>query len=371
MKTITKIFIALVLGVVFTLGAFPNIAHAEETEVQTDIADFDYYLTGTWQYNQQSGSFTGYDMVKRSDGYFSMSRIGTLDANHSQYNDAYLVMNTSQVWKMPLTTNQFEGGNYSVPSLSVNTCDFVINYDLPALDGWYTLQYDIFVGVTCNYNSYSNAVLTNTLTSDGAADFYTDANGHTFIVQYLDNDIRVSTTYSTACVSDMLHFRVVYEGDQNDTSLEFHLGDYISNHIAGWRAGGLNGGRYNTESWYMIQSFFLPTLYYELEPPATPTPIPTPYPGQDTQESINAGVQQIVQGLDVQATPIPHPDDLTIDETIFDALDDMTLPDVTPAQSTFTNLWSIFNPLWAFVGLFAGSMTLVGIFMYCLKGRFI
>lgn len=368
MRTFSKILVAL-FGVLVGLFIYPSVASASDVEVSVD--DFDGQLTfGYSSTYQPSGTVTAYELTTRSLLRSSAPRIG------ADFDDAFQVYQGYAVNPsyLPLTDKLFSSVNYgNAYPVSITSFDLGIDYTLPALQGYYTVAYDIYFGVSVYVpRGNQNNTLTNIFTVDPSPYQWEDQNGHTFQILYQDDNPSITFTANgyTQTSTNFIHLRAYYIGVDSDETISLHLLEYFNTHIGTWSAQGVYGNGYDIPA-YSLQAFFVPEVTYLPEPPATPTPVPTPYPGQDTQESINQGVQVIVDVLDVSATPLPHPDELQIDETLFDSLESMTLPDVSPATDTFANLWTIFDPLWAFIGMLAGSLLVVGIFLYLLKGNFI
>lgn len=386
MKTITKIFIALILGVVFALGAFPHIAHADEVSL-VPLDSFEYTAKSSysnytspvymelernaWNSPFNSDTFClGYrDYIDSpSDGVFLYPTSGTVSQNGIQ---------------VARCAYEYQGKN--IQDFSITPQAFVIALDMSDnLNGYYRYECDFEYGVGFVIDPFqyttAPADLSPSYIYNSAPLHIPDSDTGMHISVYLvGEDVFVQgmrTGDYTQVTNALVHLHAVstfYYDSTYGTEVTFDLSPVFSNMVGTLTydmAPVRNTGRSQTAQAFYNNRVWS-ALYGNVEPPVTPTPTVTPYPGQDTQESINAGVQQIVQGLDVQATPIPQPDDLTIDETLFDMLESMTLPDVSPAEQTFTSLWTIFDPLWAFIGLMAGSMLVVGVYMYCLRGRFI
>lgn len=380
-KVLIKIFLPFFLGSFFALWAF-SFAYADEPDYGQEITIsssdvsmnlYGYYYTG----NNPPSSFSASTTYVRSDLRSYVRNTG------SGWDSAFQCAQTYQQnsSRLPLFDKVFQSVNYGdADTINISDVSFSIDYSLPSLSGWYTCTYDIYLGVGVGTpRNQTSSYCVNTFTVDGSADFYTDSDGHPFIIQYLDT---VQSTFlplnsSNTMRFDLLHFQAIYQGDHIDEVLSLNLYDYLHNHIAGWQASGVYGNGYNG-AFYTFQSFVDMHLYYMAEPPATPTPIPTPYPGQDTQESINQGVSniegqmnQLINSLNPVVSPVPTPADFTIDETLFDELESMTLPDVSAAEDTFSSLWEIFNPLWWLLALLFSVTFVIGIFLYVLRGGFI
>lgn len=378
-KVLIKIFLPFFLGSFFALWAF-SFAHADEpdygqeiTITSTDVSMnlYGYYYTGS----NIPSAFSASSTYVRSDLRSYQFRTG------SGWDSAFQCALTYQQLsdRLPLLDKSFTSSNYgnAVP-INISDVSFSVDYTLPSLAGWYTCTYDVYLGVGVGLprNNVASYCI-NSFTVDGSADFYTDSEGHPFILQYVDTVQSTFTAGGNTMRFDLLHFQAIYQGDHIDETLSLNLYDYLRNHIAGWQASGVYGNGYSIAA-YSFQSFVDMHVYYMAEPPATPTPIPTPYPGQDTQESINQGVSniegqmnQLINSLNPVVSPVPTPADFTIDETLFDELESMTLPDVSSAEDTFSSLWEIFNPLWWLLALLFSVTFVIGIFLYVLRGGFI
>lgn len=382
MKTITKIFIALILGVVLALGAFPHIAYADEIEIVPDVT---YELTASASVGYTNRVY----FEVPNDAYGNKYPINETNCMIGNYNDLGLVgtpvflssanrdatfgnfpLNYCANWYVPANAQDFSitfHGLHIALDMGENlngyyryTCDFLLGCCFNGASAYYR---QVTIDATPNY-TYNSAPLYISDSENGM-------HGTIYLVGQTDY---FYTIYQNSKVQNgLVKFRfesTFYYDSTYGTEVAFDLSPMFSSMIgplnydlSDFRAGGVNSNNYG-----YYNNRFLSKLFGNVEPPVTPTPTVTPYPGQDTQESINQGVQTIIQGLDVQASPIPTPADLTIDETIVDVLETMTLPDLTDAGTSYSNMWDIFTPAVTFLALLASSIFVVSVFLWILRG---
>lgn len=362
------------LSVSLVVGVSCLHAHAEDIEIlsYTDTLYLDSTLSvGQGSYNLVSDSMASLDSMSSSwyGGY------NLLDG----YRISYLYPVSDNLSGFATYLNQYysysiaNGSDRPLPaSLTLNDGSIVLD-TTGFHSGAYHYSCEIYVGI--GYNRIQH--LTNS-SFYVPATFALDSPGFTFNYVSASFVGKEQVTYYVAGGSasvDLLHFHFdeYFELDGSETSKTFAVGN-IFQWILGspisydFATQGPLGNRSNRNFYYFANNRFESELWKVDSLPVPPSPTPAPYPGQDTQESINQGVQTIISALDISATPIPTPADLEIDETIFE---EMTLPDVSSTATTFTNLWDIFDPLWSFIGLLAGSLLVVGVFCYILRGGFI
>lgn len=302
----------------------------------------------------------------------SASKVAYLDpyassSDFSFYNPGSYIGLNKLFQTYRLTTND----TVIVPSFELTFSDSSLSLDVSSLTpGYYRYEADFYLGI----GGGQNQVINSYASFDPVFTYITDSvpcsSGS---MVYLGTEDFTINDSSNGIASKFVHlyFEDTWYIDPTLESYEWNLTpgfQYLISSLQYNPALSLSKNRMvNVTTNFRISS----RLYGNVNPPITPTPSPTPYPGQDTQESINSGVQQIVTDLNISATPIPAPSELAIDETIFDVLETMTLPDISEAETSFTDLWSIFDPLWVFLGALFGSLTVVGIFLYFVRGGFV
>lgn len=270
--------------------------------------------------------------------------------------------------------------SYNMPDFTVSFSNLVISLDMSdQLNGYYRYTCDFMVGVgfvadplqyvsgdydfTPSY-TYNSAPLAIPDSEDGL---------HCMVYLVGEQEYSWASGSSSTTTCSLVHLRMestFYFDSTYGTDITFNLSPVFSNML-----GSLNfdlsalratGRSQSTNAYYNNRVWS--ALYGNVEPPVTPTPTVTPYPGQDTQESINQGVQQIVQGLDVQATPIPTPEAFTVSPTDLEILETMTLPDLSDTSETVSSIWDIFAPAGWFIAALVSAILVTSIFLYVLRG---
>lgn len=310
----------------------------------------------------------------------------------SPFTDQYCPLGTSVVVSDSVYLFDTSASNYlsvakdgyakSFQDWSMNFTNCEIGLDMSNFpNGYYRYSSDLYFGIGGAFTEYCNfgsAIdLKSSYTYTSAPFFIADSESGMHCTVYLVGETSYQRTENRANAGasetfNLIHIYIesTFQYDSTyGTDVVFQLKPWFDTNISSLSIDcsplrSLPSRHFD----FYVNNRWKSSLVGNVEPPVTPTPSPTPYPGQDTQESINAGVQQIVSDLNINATPIPTPAYLEIDETIFD---EMTLPDVSSTEETFTNLWDIFDPLWSFIGLLAGSLLVVGVFCYILRGGFI
>lgn len=374
MRAFTKILV-LLLGIALCGWFSINVAHAEEVELVPE----DYCILTS---SSPSDSLLQQEMersVLLSPFTNSYCQLGTT----SVVPDSVYLYNVNATSYLSIVNSGF-ANSFQDWSMTYKNAEIGLDMtDFP--NGYYRYSADLYFGIGggfseyCNFSSVINLKSTYTFTSAPLYIGDSEDGMHctVFIVgenTYQRPDNRANT--GAAELFNLIHIYIestFYFDSSYGTDVVFNIKPWFDSNISALSVdcSPLRAINQSRAFYFYANNRFSSSLVGNVDPPVTPTPSPTPYPGQDTQESINSGVQQIVQDLNVNATPVPAPDDLTIDETLFDVLDDLTLPDVTPAESTFEELWRIFDPLMPFIVLSGGSLLLVGVFMYCLRGHFI
>ena len=364
----------------FSIGAFCVFGSAEEVEI---VPNDDFTVLYFWQYgypDQTSFTLNTRHSCPSVGQWFG----GDFKTYDSLYNpDDELDNNNFNLYDQYLSCIR-EPINHGTAQNSYNVWlrDPWIDLDVSGyVPGWYRYEADIYLGLCFApyFMQYSDYDL---LTVNPSFTYVSDpVENNGLITQYYglqQSRNHLNGFWAKGIDSGMVHIGVSYTFylDGSDTVIgfapDFSVISPLNYDMTTFKAVN-NGNGYNGDTAFFANGRFTSTLYSNVEPPITPTPAPTPYPGQDTQESINAGVQLIVSDLNINATPIPTPADLTIDETVFDMLNDYTLPDVSDEDvvSTYSDLWSVFSPFWVFLGALFGSLLITSIFLYILRGGFV
>lgn len=276
---------------------------------------------------------------------------------------------------------------FEMSDFSVTYDNLVIGLDMSnQVNGYYRYECDFYIGVAVAPDSFYSGSglsdLTPTFTFSSAPLSIGDSEQGMHCTVYLvgENEYTVSFNNARSAKLSLIHFHLesTFNFDsQYGSEVAFYLSPVFSNMISSLSFDmspvRSAGGTPSCNCYYnnRVKS----VLYSNVDPPITPTPSPTPYPGQDTQESINAGVSQIESQvsqltniLDVHATPVPVPEELTIDETVIDVLESMTLPDIEDSRSTMSTMWEIFTPAVWYLALLAAAIFAVSIFLWILRG---
>lgn len=267
----------------------------------------------------------------------------------------------------------WDGYDYTVPSFQLTLHDSSITLDVTnLLAGWYRYEAEIYVGVTV-FGDANGPTFDPVFTYD-SSEFPLGVNGK---IYYAGTEDLTTGGYGCLYGTQLVHFHFedTWEVDPEVEEYTWNITPAFQYLISSLQySGGLTTCNFGVATNNRFQS----KLFGSVEPIVSPTPFPTPYPGQDTQESINQGVSniegqmnQLINTLNPLVSPIPTPADLTIDETLFDELETMTLPDVSDAQQTYSALWEIFDPLWWIIALLFSVTFVIGIFLYVLRGGFI
>lgn len=274
--------------------------------------------------------------------------------------------------------------------------DFTITYDNIVIEldlsdlpnGYYRYESDIYVGIALDGYDFLSRTAYNfnyipSFIYPTSAVYISDSSSSMHCsVRYVDNVDFTASYLNSSATNRLVHFYLTSTFQYDSTygsDVVFNLQPFLEEFSsfsfsmdqtkAHWNGGYVA---------FVYNNRFDSKLTGGVEPLFTPTPSPTPYPGQDTQESINQGVSniegqmnQLINSFNPVVSPIPTPADFTIDETLFDELETMTLPDISDTQSTYSALWDIFNPLWWILGLMFSIVFVIGIFLYVLRGGFI
>lgn len=370
-------FFKLVFCMLLIMGISCSFASADDVEIvsYTDSLYLDSTLSvGQGSYNLVSDTMAPLDSVTAN--WFGGS------AFHSGYRISYLYPVSDTISGYAEYMNQYysysiaNGSDRPLPaSLTLNTGSIVLD-TTGFSSGAYHYSCEFYVGI--GYHRVQHQINTSFYVPATFALDNVSLSNNFFTYSYVGKEQVTYYTNGGNASVDLLHFHFdcYFELDGTETSKTFSL-DTICDFILGspisydFATQGPFGSRNSRTFYYLTNNRFVSELWKVDSMPIPPSPTPTPYPGQDTQESINQGVQTIITALDISATPIPTPADLKIDETIFDELETMTLPDVSSTSQNFLDLWSIFAPLWPFLGILFGSLTVVGIFLYFLRGGFI
>lgn len=376
-------FFQLAFCFVLIIGFSCSFAFAEEVELIPSDS-FELVCNSTY-----TGYTSDYHLeLERATNAYPFTTSGIIFGDSTTLNlpsDAVYLYRSgygSSIAGVPVDYCAYSYYGYQMYDFSVNYKNLVISLDMENyLNGYYRYETDFLLGVFFVVDPFQYSIgdydLTPSYTYDSHPFYIGDSESgmHIEVVLIGEQEYTYKQGQSNVTVSLLkLHAESTFYYDSAyGTDLTFNLESAFQNLFSSLSfdvSSIRNTGRsqtayacYNTRIWS--------SLFSNVDPPITPTPSPTPYPGQDTQESINSGVQQIVTDLNISATPIPVPSELAIDETIFDVLETMTLPDISEAETSFTDLWSIFDPLWVFLGALFGSLTVVGLFLYFVRGCFI
>lgn len=275
-----------------------------------------------------------------------------------------------------------EGNAPNMADWSMNYTNAVITLDMTDLtDGYYRYEVDLYIGVAGGFTSYANTSAALNLKASypyiSSPLYIGDSEDGMHCNVYLVGESVYSRTDSNTngqvqtfnlihvYITSTFNYSSVYS-----TEIVFNIKPWFDNNLGSlsFDCSGLRSSPSRTFAFY-ANNRFVSKLYGNVDPPVTPTPSPTPYPGQDTQESINAGVQQIVQDLNVYATPVPTPADIELDPDDLESLEALTLPDISDGSSTFSDLWDIFAPAVPYLTMLVLSLFGIMVFLWILEGR--
>lgn len=392
-KVLIKIFLPFFLGSFFALWSFSS-AHAEEVSL-IPVDSFEFV-----QHSNASGyeSLVHFEVERSAVSYpFTNSNwyLGPQSLVSAPSSSVFLYSSGSQVFisGCPVDRCAYSYYGYQFADFSIFTDSLIVSLDMSGyVNGYYRYELDFeygagFVVDPFQYTSGNN-VLTPSYTFSSVPLHIPDSDSGMHISCYIvgQQDYTVSQRgdgLGATLTTGLVHFHcesTFYFDSSYGTDIVFNLTPIFGNMISKLdydMSPVRNTGRSQT-AYALYNNRFWSSLYSNVEPPVTPTPSPTPYPGQDTQESIHQGVSniegqlnQLINSLNPVVSPIPTPSDFTIDETLFDELETMTLPDVSAAEDTFSSLWDIFDPLWWLLALIFSVTFVIGIFLYVLRGGFI
>lgn len=370
------------------VGAFSVSASADEV-VLIPVDSVEFTAKSTYS-NYESNV---YFEVERSSWTSPFTNtnwyLGPRDQVDSPSDGVYLYPssgNTEFIQGVTVVRAAYSYHGYQFSDFSVIPLSLVVNLDMSNLiNGYYRYECDFEFGVgfvvdPFQYTSGDNDLIPNYVYNSVPLHIADSDSGMHISCYFVGQDnftvLQRADGVGASLTTGLPHFHCVstfYYDSQYGTDVTFDLTPIFSNMIGSlsYDMSPVRDTNRSQAAYAIYNNRFWSSLYSNVEPPVTPTPVPTPYPGQDTQESINQGVQTIIHGLDLNATPIPTPVDLSIDETFFDSLDEMTLPDLSAAESTYLSLWDIFNPLWPFIGILVASLFVVAVFCWLLRGGFI
>lgn len=266
---------------------------------------------------------------------------------------------------------------------SVSFYNAIIGLDMSnQTDGYYRYSADLYFGIGGTFTSYGNVSartmdLRATYTYNSVPLAIPDSENGMHCMVYLvgetdftRQDSSISTVNETFNLVHIYVESTFYYDSAYGTDIVFNLVPWFDNNISALSVdcSPLRATVSRNFDFY-ANNRFTSRLFGNVDPPVTPTPTPTPYPGQDTQESINAGVQQIVQDLNVYATPVPTPADIELDPDDLESLEALTLPDISDGSTTFSDLWDIFAPAVPYLTMLVLSLFGIMVFLWILEGR--
>lgn len=372
---IRLLFPKLAFCVILIIGFSCSFAFAEEVSlVPSDT--FELYSTSNYQPDLVQS-------VKRSTSLYPFTESTYENGSTSLVPDSYYLYSSSGSTGHYLDPVQSSyGASAGIWSMSFD--NFIVTLDMSEnINGYYRYSFDLYFGISGGFDqwaSFSARTLdfTPNYSYVSAPLFISDSDSGMHCTVYLvgQTDYTIQDDYADTGILEtysLIHIYVestFYYDSSYGSEIVFNLEPWFDSNISSLSVDA-SIIPVNRSFYFYANNRVKSTLVGNVDPPVTPTPTPTPYPGQDTQESINQGVQTIIQGLDLNATPIPTPVDFSIDETFFDSLDEMTLPDLSFAESTYLSLWDIFDPLWPFICILVASLFVVTVFCWILRGGFI
>lgn len=393
-KVLIKIFLPFFLGSFFALWAF-SFAHADEvTLIPVDSVEF----TARSTYSNYESNV--YFEVERSSWTSPFTNtnwyLGPRAQVDSPSDGVYLYPssgNTQSIQGVTVVRAAYSYYGYQFSDFSVIPLSLVVNLDMSNLiNGYYRYECDFEFGVgfvidPFQYTSGDNDLIPSYSYSSVPLHIADSESGLHISCYFVGQDnftvLQRDDGVGASLTTGLPHFHCVstfYYDSEYGTDVTFNLTPIFSTMIGSlsYDMSPVRATNRSQAAYAIYNNRFWSSLYSNVEPPVTPTPVPTPYPGQDTQESIQQGVSniegqlyQLINSLNPVVSPIPTPSDFTIDETLFDELETMTLPDVSAAEDTFSSLWDIFDPLWWLLALIFSVTFVIGIFLYVLRGGFI
>lgn len=378
-KVLIKIFLPFFLGLFFAFWAF-SFASAEEVSlVPSDSFELYSSLSGT------STSFI--QEVKRSVSDYPFTDSSCELGTTSLVPDSFYLYSSSSSSYFSIIKTVY--GSSPTFNFSFDNC--VVTLDMTNnINGYYRYSFDLYFGVCGGFTQWANY---NDITFDFTPSYtyssvplaIPDSESGMHCIVYLvgQSDYLVNDDYTpSSCFEKfgLVHIFVestFYYDSNYGTDIVFNLEPWFDSNISSL---GIDPTFFTLDRYFRfyVNNRVKSSLFGNVDPPVTPSPTVSPYPGQDTQESIQQGVSniegqmnQLINSLNPVVSPIPTPADFTIDETLFDELESMTLPDVSSAEDTFSSLWDIFDPIWWFLALLFSVTFVIGIFLYVLRGGFI
>lgn len=275
----------------------------------------------------------------------------------------------------------------SSPSFNYKFRNFVVTLDMSDnINGYYRYSFDLYFGLSGGFVQWAdfNATvdLTPTYTFSSAPLFISDSEDGLHCTVYLvgQSDFIVNDDYTPA--TGLEKFSLVHIFVESTFFYDSSYGTDIVFNLSPWFESNISALSFNPSVLPVDRSFrfvvnnrVISSLVGNVDPPVTPTSTVTPYPGQDTQESIQQGVSniegqinQLTNVLNPYVSPIPTPPELTIDETPFAEFESMTFPDISEGQPIFSSLWDVFEPLLPYVFVMGTSLILTFFVMWILRG---
>lgn len=382
-----NLFSKLAFCIFLVMGLSCSFAFAEEVELIPSDS-FELVCNST---------YTGYSSdiqleIERATNTYPFTTSGIFFGDSSTLSlpsDAVYLYSSGQgtsISGVPVDRCAYSYYGKDMSDFSVNFKNLVISLDMDnLLNGYYRYETDFLLGVFFVVDPFQYSIgdydLTPSYTYDSHPFYIGDSETgmHIEVVLVGEQEYSYKQGQSNVTVSLLkFHSESTFLYDSTyGTDITFNLQTAFSSIFSSlnFDTSAIRATNRTQTAYACYNSRIWSSLYSNVEPPITPTPSPTPYPGQDTQESINSGVSQIesqvsqlINILDVHATPVPVPEELTIDETVIDVLETMTLPDLEDSRSTMSTMWEIFTPAVWYLALLAAAIFAVSIFLWILRG---
>lgn len=361
------------LCIFFSIGASLSFASAQEVEIVPE----DYHIL----YSSSPYSSLLDQEIRRDTSLSPFTDVKCPIGTSSLVPDSNYVYSANAVTRYD-RVNEGYANNMADWSFRYTGCEIGLDMSNQT-DGYYRYSADLYFGLGGTFTSYANVSartinLKASYTYNSVPLAIPDSESGMHCMVYLVGETEFTREDSNSNAGVYETFNLVhifvestfYYDSAYGSDIVFNLEPWFDNNISSLSVdcSPLRATVSRNFAFY-ANNRFTSRLFGNVDPPVTPTPSPTPYPGQDTQESINAGVQQIVQDLNVYATPVPTPADIELDPDDLESLEALTLPDISDGSSTFSDLWDIFAPAVPYLTMLVLSLFGIMVFLWILEGR--
>lgn len=361
----------------FCMGFFINVVHADEVSIVPNDT-FELYSSLS-----DSNSLIVQE-VKRSTSLYPFTESNCDLGTSSLVPDSVYLRSTNASSYLDIVKSVYP----SSPSFNYKFRNFVVTLDMSDnINGYYRYSFDLYFGLSGGFTQWADFYnvtvdLTPSYTYSSVPLFISDSDDGMHCTVYLvgQSDFIVNDDYTPN--TGLEKFSLVHIFVESTFFYDSSYGTDVVFNLSPWFESNISALSFDPSVLPVDRSFRFvvnnrieSSLVGNVDPPVTPTPTVTPYPGQDTQESIQQGVSniegqinQLTNILNPQVSPIPTPPEFTIDETPFAEFESMTFPDISEGQPIFSTLWDVFSPLMPYVLVMGTSLILTFFIMWILRG---